>query len=194
MEKENILRSDFILASAAQFTISFVVFLLVPKIPIYLASFKAKEAEIGFLVGSLSVSSLVLRPFVGRALLKIPERRFMMTGAFLYVIAMVILAFSSTLPMFILVSFLWGAGNAFVFPCLLVYALERAGASRGPAMGTFTAVAGLGSGVGPMMMGVVLQNSSYVIMFLCLALTGVINFLYFYRLTGELGGNRNANL
>jgi hypothetical protein len=102
MEKENILRSDFILASAAQFTISFVVFILVPTIPIYLASFKAKEAEIGFLVGSLSVSSLVLRPFVGRAL--------------------------------------------------------------------------------------------YVIMFFCLALTGVINFLYFYRFTRELGGNRNANL
>jgi predicted MFS family arabinose efflux permease len=387
MAKDNILTSDFILVCAAQFTISFVISILVPTIPIYLASFNAREAEIGVLVGSLSVSSLFLRPLVGKALLRIPERRFMITGSSLYVIAslaylwappfwpllaarllqgmglalfatacftlvanivppshrgqmisyfylannvafalapyvgilvlnrfgfrvvflictalslaalfislrlkeaqplpaqdplakkqpllshealppatmallvniiwgaitaffplfavskgvtnpgifftvfalmlilgrgfggkildlydrkkvlfpsltvyiiaMVILSFSSTLPMFTLVAILWGAGNAFVFPSLLIDALERAGTSPGPAMGTFTALADLGTGVGPMIMGIILQNSSYPTMFLCLALTGVINFSYLYYLTRKQGGGRNADL
>jgi hypothetical protein len=43
----------------------------------------AKEAEIGVLVGSLSVSSLVLRPLVGRALLKIPEKQWPKAGGWL---------------------------------------------------------------------------------------------------------------
>jgi MFS family permease len=387
MTKENFLKSDFLLACAAQFTVSFVVFILIPTIPIYLSRFNAKEAEIGVLVGILSVSSLGLRPFVARALLRVPERKFMIAGALLYiiaslaylwappfwplfgvrvlqgmgvaffttagftlvakivperhrgqmisyfylanniafalapyfgillvnhygfnvvflvcaglstaslyisfklkrtpdlplddpsggkepffsrealppaimafmvnviwgavtaffplyalsrgianpgifftifalmlilgrslggkvldlydrrkilfpslaiyVIAMVILAGSDTLPMFILVSILWGAGNAFAFPCFMIYVLERAGTSRATAMGTFTAVADLGSGIGPMIMGIILQASSYSIMFLCAALTGAINFYYYYQYSRKIGGDRNANL
>ena len=51
-----------------------------------------------------------------------------------YVVAMLILAFSKTLPMFALVAIIWGAGNAFVYPTLVLYAIDLAGPSRGPAM------------------------------------------------------------
>jgi len=37
-------------------------------------------------------------------------------------------------------------------------------------------------------MGVILQWTSYPIMFLCLTLIGVINFLYFYYAIGEKRG------
>ena len=387
MVKEKILESDFILACLALFTMSFVFSILLPTIPVYLSIFKAREAEIGVLVGVLTVSSLVLRPFVGRALLKIPERKFMMTGTLLYVIAslaylwappfwpllmvrvlqgmglaffatasftlvanlvpdrhrgqmisyfylanniafamapylgilivnrfgfkvvflvctalslasfyitlklkkvqslplekqlirdqpflsrealppaimafmvnviwgamtaffplyalrhgvenpglffavfalmlilgrgfggkildlydrdkvmfpcliayplaMALLAFFTTLPMFVLVAMIWGMGNAFLYPSLLIYALDRAGPSRGPAMGTFTAIADLGSGMGAMIMGIILQLTGYRVMFLCLILTGVINFLYFYFFVRKKGGIPNAHL
>jgi predicted MFS family arabinose efflux permease len=47
-------------------------------------------------------------------------------------------------------------------------------------MGTFTALADLGSGLGPMLMGIVLEKFSYPVMFGSLILTGVLNFFYFY--------------
>ena len=78
---------DFILCFFAQFAFASVFAILVPTIPIYLSRFEAKEAEIGFLVGILSFSSLILRPIVGKALSNIPERRIMITGAFLYVVS-----------------------------------------------------------------------------------------------------------
>jgi len=374
---QKILTRDFVLSFFAQFTFSSVFSILIPTIPIYLSRMGAKEAEIGVLVGSLSVSSLVLRPLIGRALLKIPERRFMIAGAIFYtvssiaylfappfwpllavrvfqgmglalfstasftlvanvtpethrgqiisyfylsinfafalapyfgmllinqfdfpfnfkllflvsmalslcclfitlklkkmqsvpsvdlslqkqpflsrealppaiiaflititwgaltaffplyalshgvdnpglffaafaitlilvrglggkildiysretiilpslfslVISMAILAFSRTLPMFILVAILWGTGTAFLYPALVAYTLDRTGSSRGPAMGTFTALTDLGAGMGSVIMGVILQLTNYPIMFLCLALTGIINLLYFY--------------
>ena len=97
-----------------------------------------------------------------------------------YIIAMIMLAFSKTLPMFILVAVIWGIGNAFVIPTLVAYTLDRVGSSRGPAMGTLTAIGDLGAGLGPVIMGIVLRLTSYPTMFLCLALIGIINLNYFF--------------
>jgi MFS family permease len=384
MTTQKILSRDFILCFFAQFAFSLVFCLLIPTIPIYLSRFEAKEAEIGFLIGIFSVSSLILRPVVGRALLTIPERNFMIPGTILYVfssiayllappfwplfivrvihgiglglfstasftlvanitperhrgqlisyfylsfnmafalgpyfgmliinqfnfvvlfwvctglslcslfitlklgkrevipleppsfklktiltrealppsliafmlniiwgtltaflplhalrhgvsnpgiffiflaitlvlgrilggkildiydrkkvivpcltaifISMVILTFSTTLPMFILVAVILGTGWALLYPSLLIYAIENAGSAQGPAMATFTALGDLGAGIGPMIMGIILQGTSYPIMFSCLALTGAINFLYFYYVIGK--GKKKAD-
>ncbi len=373
MLTQKILTHEFLLCFLAQFTFTCVFHLLTPTLPIYLSRLESSEVEIGILIGALSVSSLVLRPFIGRALLRISEKKFMMIGAFLfaltsisyliappfwaflmvrifqgigvaffytasvtlianitpetnrgqsisyfylsfniamalapafgmvlinhfsfvilflvctglsffslwitnklenrqihpigdssieegsflsreaippsiiiffthvilgaltaffplyainhgvanpglffavyammlilgralggkivdlyprekvilpcltaYIIAMIILAFSKTLPMFTLVAVIWGIGNAFVVPTLVAYTLDRVGPSRGPAMGTLTAIGDLGTGLGPVIMGIILRLTSYPTMFLCLALIGVINLNYFF--------------
>jgi len=72
MTQQKILSRDFILCFFAQFAFSSVFNILVPTIPIYLSRFQAKEAEIGFLIGVFSISSLIFRPIVGNALLNIP--------------------------------------------------------------------------------------------------------------------------
>jgi len=373
MTTQRLFSQDFILCFFSQFTLSLVFCMLIPTIPIYLLRFGAKEGEIGFLVGIFSVSSLVLRPFVGRALLKIPERSFMIAGTLIYagsslayliappfwplfivrafhgfgmgffstaiftmlanitaetnrgqlisyfylsfnmafalgpyfgmlfinhfnfnvllivcsglslisfymttklrkreivqtekqplrlrsflsreglppsimcfilsfiwgalsaffplyalkhglsnpgiffifvaitlflgrllggrildhsqrervimpfliliVMAIAILLFSATLSMFILAAVILGAGWALVTPFLMIYAIEKAGPARGPAMATYTALGDLGTGLGPMIMGFILELADYPIMWSCLILAGVLNFLYFY--------------
>jgi MFS family permease len=372
MPTQKILTRDFVLSFLAQFAFSFVSFILVPTLPVYLSRFEAKAGEIGFLIGILSVFSLIPRPFIGRSLLRIPERKFMIAGAILYtlssiaylfappfwpflivrilqgvglaffstasvalianitsenrrgqtisyyflsfnfafalapyfgmvlinqysftvlflvctalslctllitlklretesvpiknesiqnqpfftrevlpsaimafllniiwgslgaffplyalrhdvsnpgiffafvaialilgrslggrildtyarekvivlcfiaiIISAVVLTFSTTLPMFILVAILFGTGWAFLYPSLVVYAVENSGSARGPAMGTFMALADLGVGIGPMIMGLILQRTNYPTMFIFLALIGAVNFLYF---------------
>ncbi len=382
MTQQKIFSRDFILCFFAQFVFSMVFCILIPAIPIYLSRFEAREAEIGFLVGIFSISSLVLRPIVGRALLTLPERKFMIAGIILtvfsclaYLIAppfwpllivrifhgiglalfmtaiftmvanitpethrgqlisyfylagnlafalgpyfamllinrfnfivlflvctglslcslfittklvkrevipledqslkvqtilsrevlppavialmlnliwgtlsaffplyalrrgvsnpgiffiflaitlilgrvlggrlldiyerrkviipclamiflsLALLIFSTTLPMFILVAVILGTGWSLLYPSLFIYAIESAGPSQGPAMGTFTALADLGAGIGPMIMGILLQWTSYPIMFVGLALIGAINFLYFYYAIGKKEGH-----
>ena len=372
MTAQKILTRDFVLNFLAQFAFSFVSFILVPTIPVYLSRFEAKAGEIGFLIGILSVFSLIPRPFIGRALLRIPERKFMIAGAVLYIlssvayllappfwpflivrimqgvglaffstasvalianitsenrrgqiisyyflsfnfafalapyfgmvlinqfsftvlfwacaalslctlfvslklrkmhgipienesiqsqpffsrevlpsaimafllnviwgslgaffplyalrhgvsnpgiyfafvaitlilsrslggrildiyarekvivpcfiaiiISIVVLTFSTTLQMFILVAIIFGTGWAFLYPSLVVYAVENSGSARGPAMGTFTALADLGAGIGPMIIGLILEWTNYQMMFIFLALIGAVNFLYF---------------
>jgi hypothetical protein len=44
----------------------------------------------------------------------------------------------------------------------------------------YTLVSDFGLGLGPAIMGIVIRLSSYPTMFLCLALTGGINLIFFY--------------
>jgi MFS family permease len=367
-----ILTRDFILVFLAQLTFIIVCHILIPTLPIYLSRLGAKETEIGVLIGSFAVSSLVLRPFVGRGLVRIPEKRFMAIGAFLFVLtsfaylfalpfwpflavrifqgmglaffntaaftlianispeihrgqslsyfflaqnislavaptvgmliinqfsfkllflvclgvslislfvtsrlagrplpaleeasreesflfnwkalptsimsfcfyfiwggltaffplyaidkgvanpglfftalsvfliisrtlggkildlysresvilyffslcilSVVVLAFSASLPMFVLSGVIWGIGAGLFNPAIMAYTLDRSGSARGPAMGTYTAFSDLGMSLGPVVMGVIIPLAGYPVMFLSLALAGVGNLVYF---------------
>ncbi|HEX7401698.1 MAG TPA: MFS transporter, partial [candidate division Zixibacteria bacterium] len=78
-----ILTRDFVLCFFSQFAFTSVFHILIPTLPIYLSRLGSTEVEIGVLVGVIGVSSLIFRPLVGRALQRIPEKRFMILGAIL---------------------------------------------------------------------------------------------------------------
>ena len=148
----------------------------------------------GLFFGVLAMTHVLGRSLGGKILDMYAREKIMMPCLIVYILAMLVLTFSTTLSMFITVAVIWGIGNAFLYPTLVAHALDHAPASRGPAMATFSAIADLGSGLGSVIMGIVLELTSYPIMFLCLALTGIINLLYFYFLVRKKGGNRYAHL
>jgi MFS family permease len=57
---------------------------LTPTLPLYLARLGSNEKEIGVLVGTIGVSSLVARLIVGRILLRYSEKIVMMWGALIF--------------------------------------------------------------------------------------------------------------
>lgn len=134
----------------------------------------------GLFFTTIAIVLLVGRLLGGRSIDLYSREKVILPCLITYIIAMGILAFSKTLPMFILVAVIWGIGNAFLMPSLVAYALDRGDSPPGPVMGTFTAVTDLGISLGPVMMGIVVQWTNYPIMFLCLAFTGVVNASYFY--------------
>ena len=92
---EKILTRDFVLCLFAQFTFAFVFHSLIPTLPIYLSRLGSTDAEIGVLIGIFFFSSVVLRPFIGRALTKIPEKNFMTIGALLFALTSAAYLFAS---------------------------------------------------------------------------------------------------
>ena len=94
-------------------------------------------------------------------------------------VAMIILYFSKTLPMFIVVGLIWGIGHSFFVPTSMTYSLEYAGSSGGTAVGTFRAFADLGQTLGPMVMGLIIHSTGYPVMFLCLTFVCLLNLCYF---------------
>jgi MFS family permease len=140
----------------------------------------------GFFFTAYAVVLILGRTLGGKILDHYSREKIIFPCLTTYILSMVILAFSKTLPMFILVAVIWGIGNAFLIPTLVAHTIELAGSSRGPAMGTFTALADFGTGMGPVVMGIILRMTSYQAMFLCLALTGLLNLYLFYRKSKSL--------
>jgi MFS family permease len=133
----------------------------------------------GIFFAFIAVTLILGRSLGGRILDMFAREKVIIPCFIAIIISVVALIFSTTLLMFILVAIVFGTGWAFLYPSLVVYAVESSGSARGPAMGTFTALADLGAGIGPMVIGIILEWTNYPIMFLSLTLTGVINLLYF---------------
>jgi MFS family permease len=137
-------------------------------------------ANPGLFFTTVAIMLILGRALGARILDLYGKERIILPCLFTYIISTAILAFSKTLPMFILVAIIWGIGHAFLGPTLVAYALDRMGSTRGLVIGTFMAISDLGISLGPVIMGIVIHTASYPIMFLCLALAGTINLCYFY--------------
>ena len=144
-------------------------------------------ANPGFFFTAVAIMLILGRGLGGKILDLYSRERVILPCLIACIVSMAILAFSKSLPMFILVAAIWGIGHAFLFPSLLVYAMDRMGSSRGPAMGTFTGFSDLGMSMGPMIMGIVIHLTNYPTMFLCLTLAGMINLNYFYFFVRKKG-------
>ena len=110
---KKILTRDFVLAFFAQLVFLSVFYLLLPTLPIFLSRSGSTGTDIGVLIGIYFLSSLVLRPFIGKALLKIPENKFMIAGALLFALTSVGYLFAPPFWPFLIVRLLQGIGFAF---------------------------------------------------------------------------------
>ena len=133
----------------------------------------------GYFFSASALMVIAGRALGGKILDTWSKEKIILTFTFTSMVAMVILSFSRTLPMFIFVGLLWGTGVAFIFPVSMAYALDYAGSSRGTALGTFRALMDFGMALGPMIMGLIIPIAGYRIMFLCLAIICLINLCYF---------------
>jgi predicted MFS family arabinose efflux permease len=133
----------------------------------------------GLFFSASAVTMVVGRILGGKITDIYSKEKIIMIFVFMSMVAMIILSFSKTLPMFIFVGMLMGTGGAFFFPASMAYALDYAGSSGGTALGTLRAVMDLGVAIGPMVMGIIIPLAGYRAMFLCLALISLINLGYF---------------
>lgn len=161
--------------------VSFLVFFswggVMAFFPLY--SLQCGVTNPGLFFSANAVTVIVVRVLGGRAFDICRKERMIPTVIFVSTVALAILSFSRTLPMFVFVGFLWGAASAFLAPVLIAYAFEYAGCSDGTAVATYQAFMDLGLTLGPVTMGIIVPLTGYRVMFLCLALMCLINLSYF---------------
>ena len=148
----------------------------------------------GFFFAVYAFVLILCRLLGGRILDVYKREKIIFPCLFLIIIAMVILAFSTTSSMFLLVAVIWGLGNSFFFPSIVAYAIDLAQSSYGPAISTYLALSDLGTTMGAVIMGILLEWSNYHVMFLSLAFTGFLNLCFFYFKFRKKGADHHANL
>ena len=156
---------------------SFVWGALIAFLPLY--ALRCGITNPGYFFSAIAIMLILGRTAGGRILDAHGKERMILTFVVISTTAVVVLAFSRTLPLFVLAGLLWGTGSAFFWPASMAYAFEYAGSSGGAAIGTLRALADLGLALGPVIMGLIIPHTGYRAMFLCLALVCVINLGYF---------------
>jgi predicted MFS family arabinose efflux permease len=133
----------------------------------------------GVFFTTTAVVMIAGRLVAGRILDTYNKEKMLLMLILISMMAMVVLSFSKTLPLFIFVGLLWGTGASFFMPACMAYALEYAGSSGGAAVGTYQAFVDLGMALGPVIMGLIVPITGYPVGFFCLALICLINLCYF---------------
>ncbi len=115
---------DFVLGFLTFMAFLTANYTLLPTFPIYLKRLGSHEAEIGVLVGTYGIASLVSRLFVGRALLKYRAKNVMMAGAALFAISF--LAYIALRPFWplIIVRFFQGIAYSCLDTAALAYVVN----------------------------------------------------------------------
>jgi MFS family permease len=175
--KSLFLERKIVAPAIMNFLQNFIWGAIIAFFPLY--SIKCGVKNPGLFFSSIAVMTIAGRVLGGKIVDACNKEKIILSFIFTAMIAMIILSFSKTLPMFIFVGLLFGAGGAFFFPTSMAYALEYADSSGGTAIGTFRALSDLGLALGPVIMGIILPLTGYPVMFLCLALICLINLSYF---------------
>ncbi len=177
--KQSLLSRGALPPAIIAFMLNFIWGSIAAFLPLYALKHGVSNPGIFFIF--LAATLMLGRVFGGRILDVYDQKKVITLCLFIIIIGLIILPFGNSLGTFILVAVILGTGWAFLYPFLTIHVIENAGLERGPAMGTFTALADLGAGLGPMLMGLVLEIFDYPAMFASLIFAGVLNYFYFSR-------------
>lgn len=137
-------------------------------------------ANPGLFFSAMGFMMLIGRIFGGRLFERYRKETIISALVSASAVALIILAYSSTLPAFISVGMLWGTIGAFIFPACMSYALEYSNSSAGTSLGTYQMFMDSGLGLGPVIMGPIVPLVGYSGMFLSLAFICFANLAYFH--------------
>ena len=153
--------------------------------PLYAIQCEVKNP--GHFFSAMAIVLIVARLTGGRILDTHSKEKVIPVFILTSMAALLILAFSKTLTMFIFVGMLWGVGAGFFPPVSLAYALEYADSSDGTAVGTYQAAMDSGFGLGPVIAGIIIPATGYRMLFVCLACVCILNLCYFHFFLKQRG-------
>jgi MFS family permease len=155
---ERILTRDFISVWTASLAGFFSFYLIQqPTLPLYVQHLGGSTAEIGWVGGAFSITTILARPFVGRAVDSVGRRVVILAGGIVFVLCAPLYAVASTIPLLLLLRMVHGAGMAIFTTGTTTYATDLApDLRRAEAISYYGIASNLALGVGPLAASVLL--------------------------------------
>src|SRR4030042_2899237 len=183
MALRKILTSQFVSVFLSQFALSFAGNLLIPTLPIYLASLGSREETIGVLIGAISVSSVILRPAVGKALTRTPERKFLLAGSLIYVVTSLSYIIAPPFWPFFIVRILQGIGAAFFYTASIIMVINiSAEAHRAESISYFYTAYNFAAVTGPTVGMYMINLLNFLSLFLLCTVLSLLSLFFALRL------------
>ena len=183
LNQSTLLRSAFVIEwkivvpAIASFMQMFIFGALIAFVPLYALQRGVTNPGVFFTASAIVI--IIGRVFGGKILDTYDKEKIVLSFIVVSAVSLILLSFSRTLPMFVLVGLLSGAGAAFFQPACTAYAFEYAGSTSGAAVATYQAFMDLGMALGPVIMGLIIPLTGYPVMFLTLAFICLVDYVYF---------------
>ncbi|HZK66886.1 MAG TPA: MFS transporter, partial [Chloroflexota bacterium] len=175
---ERLFTPNFLLASLLTFAAFASFYLLLATLPVYIIQIGGRESEVGLVIGSFSLTAILLRLYVGRAADQRGRKPFILVGTAVLVLCSGLYTLVRSVPALLALRMVHGAGWASFGTATNTLVADLAPRSRrGAAMGYFGMFSNLAMAVGPAL-GVWLMNGyGFDILFMVAAGTALLAFL-----------------
>jgi len=151
---------------------------IVSFLPAYAFSLGLEDIGIYFTIYAIVL--MAIRPFAGMISDRYGSGVVLVPGLICVSLAMLIISYAHTLPVFLLAAVLNGIGFGSTHPTLQALTVTRAPVSRrGAANATFFSAFDLGIGLGAVILGNVAHWFSYALMYRLASLSGIIGLVVF---------------
>jgi MFS family permease len=162
----------------------FTVSLTYGSIVSFLPIFATKQGIVnpGIFFSVFAITLIAVRAIAGK-ISDVRGRKFVIApGMLLIILGLWVLSSADSLQTFLISAVFYGLGFGAVQPALMALLVDKIDEKgRGAAMGTFTASFDLGIGVGSILLGLVLQYTSFQILYLTGALCVFLAMVWFMR-------------
>jgi len=174
--RERLLTAPFIALSASVLAFFVASGLFLPSTPRYTAGPLGGDAfAVGLVVGSFSLSSIVLRPFAGRWADRRGRRIMLVIGAALQILAAAGHLAATTVPIMIVMRLLLGAAEAVYFVAAMAAATDLAPEDRrGEAISLMSTSLYLGVAIGPVLSEILYGAGGFASIWIAAALISVV--------------------
>jgi MFS family permease len=126
--------------------------------PAYASQLGISAFDIGLIVFAFGAARVAAFSQSNKAESKMGKTGMFLLSSLIFGAASLLIAFSTTLPLFMLCCVLFGVGSALAYAASITLILGRGEASRGRAAGTFESLIGFGYFAGPLIGGVVAEH------------------------------------
>ena len=169
-----VISRDFVLACAANFAFFGSMHYLLPALPLYVLQLGGQESDVGLIMGTFTVTAVILRPFVGRGVDRWRRKPFLLLGALIFTLASFSYSFATSVPALYLVRAFHGAGIACFTTAAATYIADIVPAARrGVAMGFYGTFSNIAMSIGPFLGGVLMRGYGLAFLFGTSAATGL---------------------
>ena len=174
----NLIYRPALLPSITAFSVTLTYGALVTYLPL-LAFRNSVNPGVFFTVYAIFL--IMARPLGGKLADAAGRRAAIVPGIAILALGLGILAFATDLPHFMMAAACYGIGFAFVTPSLMALTVDRAEPeARGAAMGTFSSAFDLGIGLGSILLGLLLEVTSFQVMYLTSAGIAVASLVVYF--------------
>lgn len=156
------------------FFVSF--YFMLPILPLYVVQLGGSEAYVGVVVGAFTISSVIIRPFIGRSVDERGKKIFMLAGTTIFFLTALLYNFANSLPLLIALRAFHGFGLAAVATAASAYVADVSPVlRRGEAMGYFGMSANVAMAIGPTLGLFLLSSFNFTVLFMGSAAIALIS-------------------